>query len=349
MGAAADNGGLAELLVGRAALETAGSNRERALHRAARAALVWPEEARDLTAAGRPLSELDSVGPWVATVLAELLESEAAPEAPPLRRGFLTRAQAQATVAAAPDLLSRVRSDLQMHTTWSDGKGSLEEMVAACVRRDTYTHILITDHSQGLRVANGMNEHRLRAQARAIEGVNAALQQQGANLEVLQGIEMNLSPEGEGDMDPAALRGLDVVLGAFHSKLRLTNDQTQRYLAGLRNPGVDVLAHPRGRMYNRRLGLWCDWERVLREAAELDKAVEIDAYPDRQDLDVDLLAVAREAGVRISIGTDSHHPRDLDAMVLGVAAALLAGIRPERILNLLDAPALRAWAGRHRP
>lgn len=112
---------------------------------------------------------------------------------------------------------------------------------------------------------------------------------------------------------------------------------------------MDVLAHPRGRIYNRRVGLRCDWERVLREAAELDKAVEIDAHPDRHDLDLDLLSVARDAGVRISFGTDSHHPQDLPAMVFGVAAALLAGIRPERMLNLLDARALRDWAARHRP
>src|SRR6266480_4650806 len=100
---------------------------------------------------------------------------------------------------------------------------------------------------------------------------------------------MNLNPRGEGDMDPIALRGLDLVLGSFHSVLRTRDDQTERYLRALGNPNIQILGHPRGRIYNYRLGLKADWERVFTEAARLDKAVEIDAYPDRQDIDISLL------------------------------------------------------------
>jgi histidinol phosphatase-like PHP family hydrolase len=144
-------------------------------------------------------------------------------------------------------------------------------------------------------------------------------------------------------MDPRALAGLDLVLGAFHSALRRTDDQTPRYLAALRNPSVHVLAHPRGRVYDFRAGLSADWDRVFAEAARLDKAVEVDAFPDRQDLDVATLTRARAAGCRVSLGSDAHHPRDLAHLDLAVAAASLAGIPRERLLNALPLEDLLAW------
>ncbi|HEX8076736.1 MAG TPA: hypothetical protein VF511_02890, partial [Chthoniobacterales bacterium] len=109
-----------------------------------------------------------------------------------------------------------------------------------------------------------------------------------------------------------------------------------------------VLGHPRGRIYNFRLGLKADWPRVFAKAAKLGKAVEIDSYPDRQDLNVALLRVARNAGVRISLGTDSHHPDQLDFIELGLAAALKAKIPADRILNFMDLSSLRAWVAELR-
>lgn len=141
------------------------------------------------------------------------------------------------------------------------------------------------------------------------------------------------------------LAALDVVLGAFHLRLRLTDDQTERYVAALRNPDINVLAHPRGRIFNFRAGLSAEWRRVFDVAAEEeDRAVEIDAYPDRQDLDVELLRVARDAGVRISIGSDAHAPYQLAYVTLGLAAALAAGIERGRILNFMPRDELVAWA-----
>ncbi|HSP45057.1 MAG TPA: hypothetical protein VLO30_03615 [Chthoniobacterales bacterium] len=167
-------------------------------------------------------------------------------------------------------------------------------------------------------------------------------------LTVLSSIEMNLNPRGEGDMDPKALARLDLVLGAFHSALRTKDDQMARYLAALRNPDIQILGHPRGRIYNYRLGLKADWPRVFAEAARLDKAIEIDSYPDRQDLNLALLKVARKAGVRISLGTDSHHADQLEFIELGLAAALKARIPPDRIVNFMDLPNLRSWVKKLR-
>ena len=149
-------------------------------------------------------------------------------------------------------------------------------------------------------------------------------------------------------MSPASLSSLHVVLGSFHSSLRTIEDQTDRYLAALRNPHIQILGHPRGRIYNYRLGLKADWARICAEATILDKALEIDCYPDRQDLNVDLLRIARKQGTRISLGTDAHHPWQLEFIDLGLAAALHAKISPQRIVNFMPTADLKTWVSNIR-
>jgi histidinol phosphatase-like PHP family hydrolase len=337
------NRGLAELLAHASERET--GHRRDALRKAGRAAMfTWPEEVSEVAAAGRPLTELPRVGPWVDRVLQELFEHppDEIPDPPPLRDGFLTRSEARAVLAEHGDWQESIRGDLQMHTTYSDGAATLREMVEASGALG-YEFVGITDHSKGLAIANGMDEARLAEQAADIATLNRELERAGTPPRVLHAIEMNLSPEGEGDMEPEALTRLDLVLGAFHSKLRLTEDQTDRYLSAARNPTVHVIAHPRCRIYGRRAGLWCDWRRVFEEAVGFDKAFEIDASPYRQDLDVDLLRLAVEAGVRISIGTDAHSIYELGYMEFGLAAAILAGVPRERILNFQPLEDVLAW------
>jgi histidinol phosphatase-like PHP family hydrolase len=284
------------------------------------------------------------VGPWVARTVVSWIESPPeVPEPPLVRRGFLTRSRVRAVLADHPEWRSTLRADLQMHTTYSDGSVGIREMIEAAGSLG-YQYVGITDHSRGLKIARGMNEAKLARQVAEIVRVNAELRAAGYGIQALPSIEMNLSPEGEGDMQPEALGTLDLVLGAFHSKLRTTEDQTERYLAAVRNPTVDVLAHPRGRKFNLREGLHADWARVFEAAAESGVAVEIDAYPDRQDLDVDLLKLAREARVWISIGTDAHHPEELGFMEFGLAAAIQAGLTRDRILNFLPLDRLQSWA-----
>ena len=154
---------------------------------------------------------------------------------------------------------------------------------------------------------------------------------------------MNLSPIGEGDIAPSALRKLDIVLGCFHSALRRSDDQTSRYIAALQNPDIQVLGHPQTRIYNHREGLRADWRKVFAEAARLDKAVEIDGYSARQDLRLSLLKIAKEEGARISLGTDAHHPEQLAYMELSLAAAAFAEIQPDRIVNFMTLILLRNW------
>ena len=349
MAAQLSNADLAELLARKA--ETSSGILVRAFRRAARSAFLWPELASDLVAAGRALTELHSVGPFIAKQIQAWIEKPPREEMkpPPLRRDFLTRADARVLLAANPEWSKRLRGDLQMHTNWSDGSATIRDMAEAAKERG-YQYIGITDHSKGLKIAGGIDEKALAEQAREIAAVNRLIR--GSGLTVLRSLEMNVNPRGEGDMNPKSLARLDVVLGAFHSVLRKKEDQTERYLAALRNPDIQILGHPRGRIYNFRIGLKADWPRVFARAAKVGKALEIDSYPDRQDLNLGLLKIARKEGVRISLGTDAHHAHQLEFIELGLAAALKARIPPDRIVNFMDLAALRTWVqklrNRHR-
>jgi histidinol phosphatase-like PHP family hydrolase len=336
-----DNAAIAELLIREAA--NAEGHRERAFRRAAHAAYLWPEEAVDIANAGRPLTELAGIGPsltkrleaWIATPPADV-------KPPPEREEFMTLAEARRILATDPAWAGRLQGDLQMHTVWSDGTSTVADMAAAAYARGL-RYIAITDHTKGLKIANGMDERRLAEQSEEIAAVNQQFKAGGVKFTVLRSAEVNLSPEGEGDMDPAALKKLDVVLGCFHSALRRTEHQTARYIAGLRNPDIQILGHPQTRMWNRRVGLHCDWSRVFAEAARLDKAVEIDGDPSRQDLRVSLLKLAKKEGCRISMGTDAHHPDELANIELSLAAALAAKIPAERIVPFQPITKVKSW------
>jgi len=337
------NTDIAELLAQQAEDET--GTLSRAYRRASRSAFLWPEEVSHLVAQNRSLTELRSIGPFMEKQIRNWIDEapRQAKTVPALRRDFISMAEARHLLAGRPSWSEKLRGDLQMHSRWSDGSATIAEMADAAKER-SYEYIAITDHSKGLKIAGGIDERALKRQGMEIAKVNVALSKAGAHLRVLRSIEMNLNPRGEGDMSPDCLFGLDIVLGSFHSALRKTEDQTERYLAALRNPHFHILGHPRGRIYNFRVGLKADWPRVFAEAARLDKAVEIDCYPDRQDLNVKLLKLARDHGTHISLGTDAHHGWQLEFIDLGLAAALRAKIPPDRILNFMPMLELRAWA-----
>jgi histidinol phosphatase-like PHP family hydrolase len=333
---------LADLLAREA--ETQSGILGRAYRRAARSAFLWPEPVAAMLNRGEPLLSLHGVGPFIAKKLTGWVR-EPPPgngRSDPERRDFLTMAEAVRILSREPGWARQLRGDLQMHTVWSDGSGTVADMGEAARERG-YEYIAITDHSKGLKIAGGIDEKELGRQGREIETANRKLSSSGNGLTILRSIELNLNPRGEGDMEDAALRKLDVVLGSFHSVLRVKQDQTARYIAAIRNPALQILGHPRGRIYNYRLGLKADFSRVFAEAAKLDKAMEIDCYPDRQDLNVSLLKIARKEGVRISLGTDSHHPWQLEFITLGLAAALKAKIPAERIINFMPLGKLKHW------
>ncbi|HEV8564164.1 MAG TPA: hypothetical protein VGR41_04575 [Actinomycetota bacterium] len=320
-------------------------HRRQALERASRASRFWPEEAADLAFADRSLTELRAVGPWVAAQIHGWLERPPARVEPDeTRRGFLTFSQVRRALDAAPEWEAAAHADLQVHTTDSDGSMPLRGMASAA-RALGRTFVGITDHSKSLRIAHGMDEERLADQGRRIDRLNAELCAEGDPFRILRSIEMDVLAGGSGDMDLDALEPLDLVLGALHTGLRSPDDQTERYLAALRNPSIHVLAHPRARMFGRRTGLRADWRRVFDEAARLGKAIELDATPARQDLDLDLAGLAEASGVRwFSIGSDAHSVDELEYLPFGLATAALAGIPRERILNYQPAETVIEWA-----
>jgi histidinol phosphatase-like PHP family hydrolase len=321
---------------------------QKAFRRAARAAFLWPEEAAAVAVAGRSLTELPGIGPYMEKKILAWFDEGGAPIEPPeLRRGFFTMARARALLYSQPAWRAGLRGDLQMHTTWSDGSGSVLDMAEAAEERG-YEYIAITDHAKGLKIAGGIDEAELAQQGKEIDSVNRGLAAAGRKVRVLRSLEMNLNPRGEGDMSASSVARLDLVLGCFHSALRKTDDQTSRYLAALRNPSIQILGHPKGRIFNYRPGLSANWAEVFAAAAELGKAVEIDAYPDRQDLSGDLVRMAAKAGCHISLGTDSHHRWQLGFIDLGLASACDAGIKRSKILNFMSKEKLLEWVSRVR-
>ena len=319
----------------------------RSLRRAARQALVWPDEVVDLLEAGRSLTDLNQVGPFVARRIHEWVEEPPDLESDPLRTGFITMSRARKVLAEHKDWRDELRGDLQMHSVYSDGSVSIAEMAGGAAKLG-YEYIAMTDHSKGLKIAGGIDEVRLAEQRLEIDDVNAQLDDLDADLRVLRSIELNLSPTGDGDMEPSALTDLDVVVGSFHSKLRVKDDQTQRALGAVRNPHVQVIGHPTGRMFGIRKGVQAEWGRVLEEGRKRGKAFEINAQPNRQDFSVEYLELARDAGVMLSIGTDAHSIDELYNVDLSLAAAILAGIPKEQVLNLRPLEGLLAWVEESR-
>jgi putative hydrolase len=331
------NGDIAELLALEAE-KAAEAIKGKALRKASRAAFMWPIECADLLEQDRLLTELNGVGPYISRLIQGwMADPPEIPERPGVRKDFLTLTEAHKILAQNPKWKAGYKGDLQMHTAWSDGSGSVLDMARAAIERG-YSYIGITDHSKGLKIAGGINEDEVARQGEEIDAANAALD----GFTILKSIELNLSPSGAADLDEKALRKLDLVVGSFHSALRRLEDQTGRYMAALENDCVHILGHPRGRVYNYRLGLSADWPRVFDRAAELGKVIEVDAYSDRQDLNYELLLLAKKAGCLISIDTDAHHPEQLDFVDLGLAAALKAGVSPKNIINFKDVKKLRS-------
>jgi histidinol phosphatase-like PHP family hydrolase len=341
------NGQIGELLWRAGEAELA--HRKQALERAARAARFWPEEAADLARTDRSLTELRAVGPWVARRIHEWLDDPPPPVEPDAKRGgFLTYAEVRRVLDTRPEWEATPHGDLQVHSTDSDGALPLADM-ASVARALGRTFIASTDHSKSLKIAHGMDEAQLAEHNRVIDELNSSFERSGDAFRVLRSIEMDVLEDGSGDMEPAALATLDLVLGAFHTKLRVTDDVTDRYLAALRNPTVHILAHPVARMYGRRVGLSADWPRVFDEAARLGKALEIDATPSRQDLSVELARIAVASGVRwFSIGSDAHSATELEFLSFGFAIAALAGVAEECVLNYRTPEEVIAWASEIR-
>jgi DNA polymerase (family X) len=238
--------------------------------------------------------------------------------------------------------LGNIRGDLQVHSDWSDGKNSLQAMVEACIRRG-YEYVAITDHSKSLKVANGLTPERVRQQRQQIDALNARY----APFRVLQGAEVNVHSDGSLDYDDETLRLLDFVAASIHGGFGQPREKlTARIASALRHPLVDMLCHPSGRLIGRREAYDVDMEAVIHVAAEEGKALEIDAQPDRLDLDDVWARRAKEAGVTLAIDSDAHDAAQLEYVRYGVYVARRAWIEPRDVLNARPLSELLRWLHR---
>jgi DNA polymerase (family 10) len=242
-----------------------------------------------------------------------------------------------------------LRGDLQMHTLWSDGAKRIEDMARAAKARG-YEYILITDHSPSLGVTRGLTPERLKQQRAEIDRVN----KMGLGVRVLHGAEVEIRADGTLDHPDEVLATLDIVLASLHTSLRQERDRvTRRALSAIRNPNVDIFAHPTGRMLYEgsslergRDGADLDMETVLQAAVETGTIVEINASPERLDLRDTHARRANELGCLFSISTDAHDPAALAQIHYGVAVARRAWIEADRVVNTWPVDRLLEYVNR---
>ncbi|MDO8956476.1 MAG: DNA polymerase/3'-5' exonuclease PolX [Deltaproteobacteria bacterium] len=227
--------------------------------------------------------------------------------------------------------LSDIRGDLQMHTTATDGKNSIAEM-AKKAKEMGYAYIAITDHSKAVRVAGGLDEKGLARHLKEIEKVDA----QVSGVRLLKGVEVDILPDGSLDLQDDILKECDVVLASVHSRFNMEEkEMTQRIVKALKNPNVNILAHPTGRLILEREAYKVNLKEVFQAALDYGVVLEINAYPDRLDLrDVDA-RMAKEMGAKLAISTDAHSAAQLAMMKFGVFTARRGWIEAKDVINTL--------------
>jgi len=239
-----------------------------------------------------------------------------------------------------PKLLTMadIKGDLHVHTHWSDGLHSIEEMARAAQAKG-YQYIAITDHSRSLGVARGLDPQRLEEQLAEIERLNRRLD----GFRILSGCEVDILRDGTLDLPDELLARLDVVVASVHSAMQLDEaEMTERIVTAMRNPHVDIIGHPTGRILGRREPYAVDLERVITVAAETGTCLEINASPERLDLKDVHARWARERGVMLVVNTDAHSTDGLEQMAYGVTVARRAWLTAADVLNCLPWPELKA-------
>ena len=233
----------------------------------------------------------------------------------------------------------QIKGDLHIHTEASDGTGSIAEM-ARQAKKMGYRYVGISDHSQALRIAGGLNEAELEEHIKAIRAANEKID----GIEILAGIEVDILADGSLDIADEVLARCDAVIAAVHSRFNMPREEmTARIIKAISNPLVNVLAHPTGRLINERDPYQVDMEKVIAAAARHKIALELNAHPDRLDLKDSHCRAAKAAGVRICINTDSHADVQMSNMRFGVATARRGWLEPADVINTYPLAKLRRF------
>jgi DNA polymerase (family 10) len=224
-----------------------------------------------------------------------------------------------------------VRGDLHIHTKWSDGTGTIEEMARKAMSLGL-EYIAICDHSKSMGIARGLDEERLKKQMAEIDEINERLD----GFRVLKGIEVDIKADGTLDLSHSVLRELDFVVASVHSGFKADERQmTERIISAMHDDCVSAIGHPTGRIILRRQPYALNLERVFEAAAEQGVLMEINAFPNRLDLNDVNSKAAREHGVVMAIGTDAHSPNHIEFLPLGVAVARRGWLEPQDVINTL--------------
>ncbi len=241
-----------------------------------------------------------------------------------------------------PDLvtLKDIKADLHIHSTYSDGQLSLEDM-ANLVRKRSYEYMAFCDHSASAFYANGVSQERLIHQVNEIHALNRKF----TDFEILAGSEVDIQPDGSLDYPDDILKKLDFVIASVHTAFK--TDPTMRTIKAMRNPFVDLIAHPTGRLISRREGFEIDIDRILDVAAETGTALEVNSFWDRLDLRDTHNRAAIERGVKLCINTDAHYREHLPMMHLGVGTARRGWATAADVINTFTLDSLKNWQKRN--
>jgi len=352
----------AALLYDMAALQPAERSRF-GYKRAAKAIAGLPVAVSDLVAAGT-LSEVAFVGPASARIITELVTLGSSPtveaaiakggkralveEKRALREGYLSHTVMAAALdtPAEDGVVSRrdYRGDFQMHSTWSDGTERIATMATAAMELG-HTCLGITDHSYGLPIARGISMEKAARQWDEIDVLNEKLR---GRFRVFKGIEANILVDGSLDLQPDERARFEFVVASPHSQLRRQEDQTARMVNAVKAPGVAILGHPRGRMFNSRPGISADWDVVFAQAAKRGVAIELDGNWHRQDIDYLLAKRALDAGCLFALDSDAHSIGELRFSEYAIAHARIAGVPADRVINCWSDARLEEWMEERR-
>lgn len=282
----------------------------------------------------------EGTSPFVERAVRESGKQEEIARLHGMRRHFLSRAAVKEIVSRSGTPSARgYRGDFQMHSVWSDGAETLESIVDACLARG-HRCAGITDHSYGLPVAGGMSMADVALQHAEIDALNRSFD---GRFRLFKGIEANIRQDGTVDMDEDELRRFEFVVASPHSLLRKTHDQTERLVRAVMQPGVAILGHPQGRVFNHRAGIVANWDEVFRAAASHGVAIEIDGSWSRQDVHYELAARALELGCLFALDSDAHSHAELQFSDIAIAHARMAGIPQQRIINYWPDRKLLEW------
>ena len=226
-----------------------------------------------------------------------------------------------------------IKGDLHIHSDWDGGVNSILEMARAA-KNMGYEYIGISDHTKFLRIEHGLNERQLLFQRKEIEKLNTRYKIQDTKFRILQGCEANILKDGSVDINDEALRKLDYVIAGIHSNFKMEkNEMTERMIKTMKNPNIDIISHPTGRILKKRDEYRIDFDRILRVAKETGTILEINSFPERLDLNDQNIRRAKEAGVKMIINTDSHHKDQLRFIEFGIAQARRGWATTEDIIN----------------